>query len=195
MTLKQKFLHLFVRYVLVAVVCVMPVLSPFTGTALGAPGVTIPDDNLRAVLELALGEGEGAPITEAELARIPTFKASNKSITDLTGLEFCTNLKTLGLEHNTISDVSTLAELTNLKTLYLTNTNLSDISALEGLNKLQELFLMGNELNSDAYTIHIPALEANGTDVRYDEEKPWDVTSDGVVNIFDLILVAAHFGE
>ena len=54
---------------------------------------------------------------------------------------------------------------------------------------------MGNELNSDAYTIHIPALEANGTDVRYDEEKPWDVTSDGIVNIFDLVVVAREFGN
>ena len=54
---------------------------------------------------------------------------------------------------------------------------------------------MGNELNSDAYTIHIPALEANGTDVRYDEEKPWDVTNDGVVSIFDLVAVASQFGQ
>ena len=99
MTLKQKYLRSFVRYVLVSVVMVsvMPVLTLFTDTALGAPGVTIPDDNLRAVLEEALGKGEGAPITEAELAGLTEFTATDKSITDLTGLEYCTNLKWLYL--------------------------------------------------------------------------------------------------
>jgi len=47
----------FVRHLLVAVamVCVMLVLTLFTDTALGAPDVAIPDDNLRAALEQKLG--------------------------------------------------------------------------------------------------------------------------------------------
>jgi len=58
---KQKYLRSFVRYLLVGMVSVMSVLSLFTGTALGALGVTIPDDNLRAALELELGkEGRGS---------------------------------------------------------------------------------------------------------------------------------------
>jgi len=61
-SLKQKYLRLFVLYLLVAVamVSVIPILSIFTGTVLGAPGVTIPDDNLRAALEQRLGKGQGA---------------------------------------------------------------------------------------------------------------------------------------
>jgi len=53
MSLKQKCIHSFVLYLLVAVVMVsvIPVLSLFIGTALGALGVTIPNDNLRAELE------------------------------------------------------------------------------------------------------------------------------------------------
>ena len=66
MTLEQKYLRSFVQCLLVAVVMVsvMPVLSPFMGTALGAPGVTIPDDNLRTALDKQFGKGKGAPITE-----------------------------------------------------------------------------------------------------------------------------------
>jgi len=53
----------FVRHLLVAVamVCVMLVLTLFTDTALGAPDVAIPDDNLRAALKQELGKGQGDP--------------------------------------------------------------------------------------------------------------------------------------
>ena len=165
MQFAQKSLGSFVRYLLVAVamVSVMPVLSLFTGTALAAPGVTIPDDNLRAALERALRKGEGAPITEAELAGLTEFTATDKSITDLTGIEFCTNLQDLRINHNTISDISALASLTDLQELSLSGNSISDISALAGLTKLRGLRLKGNELNSAAYATHIPALEANGT--------------------------------
>ena len=57
MQLEQKSLGSCVRYLLVAVamVPVMPVLSLFTGPALAAPGVTIPDENLRAAPQQEFG--------------------------------------------------------------------------------------------------------------------------------------------
>ena len=76
-----------------------------------------------------------------------------------------------------------------------TSNTISDISALAELTKLQSLYLNGNELNSGAYAIHIPALEGKGISLQYDEHKPWDVTSDGMVNIFDLVVVAHEFGK
>lgn len=123
----------FVRYLLVAVAMasVMPALSPFTGTALAAPGVTIPDNNLRAVLEAALDKSAGDPIFEAELAGLTQlFPWNDKSITDLTGLELCTNLSKLNLGDN---------------------NSLNDISPLAGLTNLESLNLKGNELNSAVY--------------------------------------------
>ena len=51
MQFAQKYRPAFVRYLLVAMVSVMPVLSLFTGTALAAPDATIPDENLRTVLD------------------------------------------------------------------------------------------------------------------------------------------------
>ena len=104
----------------------------------------IPDDNLRAVLEEALGKGSGAPITELELADLTQLGASSKSITDLKGLELCTNLEVLYLGGNNISDISGLASLTNLRELSLYRTNISEISALASLTKLDNLNLKGN---------------------------------------------------
>ena len=96
----------------------------------------------------------------------------------------------LDLENNRISDIAPFAALCNLKSLYLAN-KISDISPLASLTNLTSVDLNGNELNSAAYAIHIPALESNGTVVQYDEQKPWDVTSAGIVNISDLVAVAS----
>ena len=79
--------------------------------------------------------------------------------------------------------------------MYLNNNNINDISALTELRELQSLYLNGNELNGAAYAVHIPALEGKGISFQYDEHKPWDVTSDGMVNIFDLVAVAREFGK
>ena len=108
MQLEQKYLRWFVRYLLVAVamVSVMPVLSLFTGPALAAPGVTIPDEHLRAVLETALGKSAGDPITETELADLTQLDVSGRSISELTGIELCTKVTLLPLDSNRISDIS-----------------------------------------------------------------------------------------
>ena len=79
-------------------------------------GVNIPDPNLRAALEKALGKNEGDAITDAELATLTEFlEARESSITDLTGLENCTGLKQLILRNHQISDLSPLVENKGIK--------------------------------------------------------------------------------
>ena len=63
------------------------------------------------------------------------------TVSDLTGLEFATNLKTLDLSWNNISDISPLAKLVNLTSLDLSDNNISDISPLAKLVKLETLYL------------------------------------------------------
>ena len=55
--------------------------------------MTIPDANLRAAIEAVLGKASGATITVADMARINRLEAPFAGISDLTGLEFATNLK------------------------------------------------------------------------------------------------------
>ena len=67
---------------------------PLTATA---QVVSIPDPNLRAAIEEALGKASGATITTADMAKLTKLEAANSNISDLTGLEFATNLKSLWL--------------------------------------------------------------------------------------------------
>ncbi len=106
-----------------------------------SPTVSIPDANLRAVIEDSLGKAKGAEITRAEMATMTRLEAPNSDIRDLTGLEFATGLSLLSLHRNDITDVSVLSGHANLSELNLAFNNITDVSALSGLPNLTELNL------------------------------------------------------
>ena len=117
----------------------------------------IPDSNLRAAIETALGKAEGTPITPSEMATLTHLEAKNANISDLTGLEHATNLTTLNLygdrvegrliNSNSVSDISPVAGLTNLTSLDLGYNSISDISLVAGLTHLTYLGLWGNNIS------------------------------------------------
>ena len=113
----------------------------------GAQVVAIPDPNLRAVLETALGKASGDPIIVAEMATLTHLEGDEANINGLTGLEFATNLTWLNLGDNSIRDISAVAGLTNLTVIYLWNNALSDLSPLTGLINLIELDLHENSIS------------------------------------------------
>ena len=122
-----------------------------------SPVVAIPDANLRAVIEAALGKERGALITRAEMATLTRLEAPNSNISDLTGLEHATNLQRLSLgtawvnggwvNSNDISNLSPLSNLTNLTRMNLDENSISDISALSNLTNLTWLFLDSNSIS------------------------------------------------
>ena len=93
-------------------------------------------------------------------------------ISNLLPLASLTNLESLDLGGTAVSDVSALASLTNLEWLDLSSTNVSDVSALASLTNLEELDLRSCPLNAAAHQTHIPAIQANGTEVAFDPFKP-----------------------
>ncbi len=115
--------------------------------ALPGTGVSIPDANLRAIIEDKLGKASGAPITSSEMASLTRLEAFYSGISDLTGLEFATNLTSLNFSSNNITDLSSLSDLTNLTTLSLHFNSISDVSPLSGLTNLTRLNLQGNSIS------------------------------------------------
>ncbi|MDP6635788.1 MAG: DVUA0089 family protein [Phycisphaerae bacterium] len=75
--------------------------------------VTIPD----AALEQAIANETIMtlpPFSQADMLLLTGLSAGSKSITDLTGLDFASNLGTLTLSNNRISDISPIDDLTKL---------------------------------------------------------------------------------
>ena len=140
--------------------------------------VDIPDPNLRAAVESTLGVASGASIGSLEMATLTELRAPNANISDLTGLEFATNLTNLnlGAEHvegrpinsNSVSDISPLTSLTNLTFLDLGSNTISNISPVAGLTNLTELNLWGNsisDISAVAGLINLIFLDLDGNSI------------------------------
>ena len=151
----------------------------------------IPDANLEAAIREAIHKPEG-PIYPSDLEGLTSLDAPERSIADLTGLEYCTGLTELWLSSNQISDILSLAGLTSLTSLIPSDNHISDISPLAGLTSLTRLELRSNQisdilplvdnpglgegdtvdlrsnpLSSDSTDVYIPQLQARGVTVYY----------------------------
>ena len=115
--------------------------------------IDLPDLKLRASIENALGKASGAAITAQEMAVLVRLDAQGRAISDLTGLEFATNLTNLVIWDNNISDLSPL----------VTNT---------GLGSGDEVNVDGNPLSYTSINTHIPTLRSRGVVVSANNLKP-----------------------
>ncbi len=115
----------------------------------GCVAVNFPDANLEAAVREALNKPTGI-IKSTELANLWNLNASNRGIINLSGLEYCTNLNQLDLRDNQISDIEPLVNNSGLAT--------DDI-----------VWLNGNPLSQTSVDTYIPALQARGVIVAWDD--------------------------
>ena len=114
----------------------------------------------------------------SEMIDLTSLSLGNNNISDISVLSELTQLTWLYLDNNNISDISALSGLTNLISLYLDNNNISDVSPLVKLNltgtewNSTGLYLWNNPLNYVSINTHIPAMQANGVEVQYEQRTP-----------------------
>ena len=119
--------------------------------------------------ELSLGGNFISDITAlSELIQLKELWLAGNSISDITVLSGLTQLKKLSLWNNDISDITALSELTQLKGLWLGGNSISDVSPLVALN-LKELNFRGLPLSYISINTHIPAMQAKGIEVVFDD--------------------------
>ncbi len=113
-------------------------------TIVFAQVVEISDPNMRKALEAALKINVGQEITKEALVGLVNLIAQNRGITNLSGLEHCTNLTRLYLGNNLLTDLNGLANvnLSKLTDLALNNNQISDISLLANLTDLTNLTVL-----------------------------------------------------
>jgi hypothetical protein len=127
------------------------------GSVVESPVSYFADANLKAAVEAALSVTDPTP---SEMLGLTTLSANEKEISDLTGLQYATNLTWLELRRNQISDLSTLSGLTNLRGLYLWFNPISDLSTLSGLTNLGALYLEVNQISNISALSGLTNLEA-----------------------------------
>lgn len=110
--------------------------------------VHIADDAIRETIEKILGKSSGEVISETEMTTVTHLEVTRQGVTDLTGLETATELKTLRLAHNKITDLTPLSDITKLALVHLHDNNISDLEPLSNLTQTVELGLAENsEIN------------------------------------------------
>ena len=140
-------------------------------------GVHIPDPNLRAAIEDALGVTSGSPISPEEMATLTYLRAREAAIGVLIGLEFATNLTELRLGRNNITDISPLSGLTNLRRLGLGRNGVTDISPLSGLTNLRTLGLSNNGIKDASALVAVLSGLTNLTELHLRENRITDISS------------------
>ena len=114
--------------------------------------VQIPDLNLRAAIAETLGKSPNAPITVEEMEELVRLNlgdhARSRGISDLTGLEFATNLRLLHLWYfHEFNDLSPIAGLISLESIIFGSPNISDLSPLAGLINLKKLHMNDSKVS------------------------------------------------
>jgi Leucine-rich repeat (LRR) protein len=86
-------------------------------------------------------------IPESELQNLDdSIILSGMQMDDLSGVEYCTNLKSVDLSDNHLTDITKLGYLTTLVEIDLSHNNIDDLSALSGLINLETLDLAFNDI-------------------------------------------------
>ena len=113
-----------------------------------------------------------SPLTA--LTQLTTLSLGGTAVSDVSPLANLTQLTWLGLNRTAVSDVSPLSALTQLTYLVLADTAVSDVSPLLGLNLTGTsgssigLRLIGCPLSYASFHTHIPAMQAKGIEVAFD---------------------------
>ncbi len=130
--------------------------------------VEMPEPNLRLLMRETLSLPEVVPLTQGQMLRLTGLDAGgDRGITDLTGLEYATNLQSLALYHNPIVDISPLAHLAKLEGLHLWGCRIVDLSPLRNLKNLRWIVLGNNQI----LDISPLAELINLTDLRLDSNQ------------------------
>ena len=137
----RLFVFLFSRFLVFAITSILLIAQPVS-----AQVVEIPDPNLESAIRETLNIPNGTAITQQELLRLTWLDARERGITNLTGLEYATNLEHLEAGDNQISDVRPLAGLIRLQILNLLNNPVKDLTPLANLTALTQLLLIHNRI-------------------------------------------------
>ena len=143
----------------------------------GIPGVDFTDNNLKYEVALEIFPADLVPkkevfgttaftITRADMLSLETLYAEGKGISNLTGLEYATNLDTLNLKGNNIANLAPLAGLRDLVSLNLENNLIlqTGYSPLANLTKLTSLRIGGHR-NADIGSDTLEVVVENMTNL------------------------------
>jgi len=119
-----------------------------TPVAYAEEGIYFPDANLkRALIANGVDANKDGQITKEEMALradpnhigtgLDKLRLNGYNITDLTGIEYAVNVRSLELHSNPLTNLSPLREMKQLELITLAETNVTDLSPLTGMTNMR----------------------------------------------------------
>ena len=130
--------------VVLAVVMVAAMFASLSTLSASAADL-ITDPNLASLIRSKLGLGAGDELNQEQLEKLVILDTGAmylEDITTLEGLQYCTNLESLGLTYclmSTFTDLTPLSNLEKLHTLVIDGSQVSDLSPLANVTTLKRL--------------------------------------------------------
>lgn len=129
--------------------------------------IVFPDAALDSVIRAAVGVQSG-DIHLSDIEGLVDLMAEDAGISDLSGLENCTDLQRVILPGSNISDLTPLAGLPQVLTLNLINNNIANIGPLSQMGTVMQLHLGENpisDISSLSNMTQLQWLRLNSTQV------------------------------
>lgn len=147
--------------------------------------VSIPDPKLALAVRETLDLAPDDAITQLVMRRLILFNASDRQITDLTGLEHAHNVRDLWLDNNQIRDLTPLSGLTELTLLELSENPINDITPLAKLKNLSRLDCRNAQISDITPLARLTSLRK----IHLIGNPIGDITSlTGLTNLFEVHL-------
>ncbi|MDE0313649.1 MAG: leucine-rich repeat domain-containing protein [Candidatus Poribacteria bacterium] len=124
-----------------------------------ADAAFIPDSYLASAIREELKMLPAQRITTFDIARLTSLTATNRGITDLTGLEHAARLDFLDLSGNQIQDITPISALPLLRKLLLNDNAIGDLTQVSKLTQLTELRIGSNQIRDITALANLRQLE------------------------------------
>ena len=154
-----------------------------------------PLQQLTSLITLFIGENNITDISALSgLTSLTSLYLNENSISNISALSGFINLIELRIDNNTITDIAAVANMSQLEFLQANNNNITDITAITNLSNLFEFYVShnsvidlsptvsntgfvqnsgvdvrANPLSYPSINTHVPALEARGVYIDYDD--------------------------
>jgi hypothetical protein len=126
-------------------------------TVVAQQNVSIPDANLSQLIRTNLNKPSGA-LNNVDMLKLTSLSAANTSISNLSGLEFATNLSSLSLETALVTSLTPIQGLTRLSYLTVSSSPVADFSPVGALTNLNALWLRSDSITNIGFLTNLKAL-------------------------------------
>lgn len=123
--------------------------------------ITFEDINFENAVRARVGKPE-LPILKSDVEKITLLNINSKNVSNLSGIQYFTNLNALYMNSNQISNLNLISNLEKLKTIEFKFNNVSNLTPLQSLIKIEWMQLTDNNVSDISYISNLTSIKNLG---------------------------------